>query len=275
MCLLIFSHQPQTEYPLVVAANRDEYYARATAPAQFWPEHPQLLAGKDLQLGGTWMGITRAGRFAAITNCRGGGDDSAKPAPRSRGELPLNFLLGSDSPQVYLEGVAQHAEHYAGFNLLAGEGEELWFFTNRPERQDSALSEASDTANNSPRCLAPGIYGLSNASLDTAWPKVKLGKQALHKLLGEEDLSHDALAQVVSDRQHANTDELPDTGLPQPFNRALSAQFVQTDLYGTRSTTTAWCDGQGGWHWREHSFDAEGALVNAMTERFVRHANGA
>ena len=123
MCLLIFSYRVDPNYPLVLAANRDEFHARPTAAARFWPEHPRLLAGRDLEQGGTWMGLTREGRFAAITNCR----DPARtaPAPRSRGELPLGYLTGSQDAQTYLMDTLANAQEYAGFNLLVGTRQSL------------------------------------------------------------------------------------------------------------------------------------------------------
>ena len=166
MCLLIFAHQLSADYPLMVAANRDEFYARPTAPAAFWPEYPGLLAGRDLEQGGTWMGVTREGRFAAVTNYRD--PDVAMPAPRSRGELPLDYLAGSTTPASYLAELAKRGGEYAGFNLLVGDRDSLWYFAN--------------SGGQAPRALSPGLYGLSNARLDTPWPKVERGKAMLLSL---------------------------------------------------------------------------------------------
>ena len=246
MCLLIFAHRAVQDYPLLLAANRDEFHARPTAAADFWPEYPTLLAGKDLEQGGTWMGVTREGRFAAITNYR----DPARtaPAPRSRGELPLDFLVGDASPDAYLEKLRTHAMDYAGFNLLLSEGEDLWYYNNSAGGSD-------------PRLLSPGVYGLSNDRLDTPWPKVEVGKRKLRQLM-ERGLvtDHDQLAAVVADRATADPQDLLRQGLDGEMDQLLSAQFIVTGRYGTRSTTTLWRDQNGHSHWRELSYDQAGGL---------------
>ena len=256
MCLLIFAHQIDPRYRLVLAANRDEFHARPTAPAAFWPEHPDLLAGRDLEQGGTWMGITRAGRFAAITNYR----DPARtsPAPRSRGELPLDYLTGNLDPQSYLLGLSDRTQEYAGFNLLVGDSDSLWYLSNSAAPRDCA-----------PRRLQPGLYGLSNASLDTPWPKVVLGKTRLRALLANNELDHDTLTTVVGDRQLADPQDLQRQGLGNDMDQILSAQFITAGSYGTRSSTTLWSDRQGLVHWRESSFDERGDLTGKRKESFL------
>jgi len=254
MCLLIFAHQCDPRYPLVVAANRDEFHARPTAASAFWPEHPDLLAGRDLEQGGTWMGITRAGRFAAITNYR---DPSrTAPAPRSRGELPLRFLTGNASPRAFLQDVAGRADRYAGFNLLLGDPHGLWYFSN------------SSAAGDRPVRLAPGIYGLSNAQLDTPWPKVSLGKQRLQTLLESGAIDHDDLAAVVGDQRLADPEELRKHGMGDGMDHLLSAQFIIAGSYGTRASTTLWTTGDGLASWRELSFDARGCVRGVQEQRF-------
>ncbi|MEP1471232.1 MAG: NRDE family protein [Halieaceae bacterium] len=255
MCLIILAHQCRPGQPLVVAANRDEFFARPTAPARFWQDHPKLLAGQDLELGGTWLGITRNGRFAAITNYR----DPARtaPAPRSRGELTLDFLLGADSPQAYLEKIADRADAYAGFNLLLADTDDLWYFSNHGEQTTAG-----------PRALPPGLYGLSNASLDTPWPKVELGKSRLHAF-GNDTPDHAALLTVVNDPQLASPEALHGQGLTGEMDQALSAQFIQAGQYGTRCSTTLWVEESGAINWRETSYDESGAVVGAVTEAFT------
>jgi uncharacterized protein with NRDE domain len=252
MCLLIFAHQTTTRYPLVVAANRDEFHARPTAASQFWTDHPGLLAGQDLDQGGTWMGVTRDGRFAAITNYRDPSRTAA--APRSRGELPLDYLTGQRDPQTYLQDITALAPEYAGFNLLLGDRDHLWYLTN-------SLPAAQCV----PLCLPPGIYGLSNARLDTLWPKVDLGKTRLKNLLDRERPSHDALASVVGDQRLADLHELRPHGMETEMDQVLSAQFIVTGSYGTRSSTTLWTDNTGLAHWRELSFNELGE-VKAVKE---------
>lgn len=236
----------------MVAANRDEFTARATAASHFWNDHPAILAGRDLVQGGTWMGVTRTGRFAAVTNYRDPARTAA--APRSRGELPLEFLDSSASPQDYLATVEQRAQYYAGFNLLVGDGRNLWYFSN---------SEASE-----PRRLSPGIYGLSNARLDTAWPKVVAGKAKLSALLANTAMSHDALGSIVSDRRLADPEELRSHGLDGSMDPLLSAQFIVSETYGTRSSTTLWMDAHSRINWREQSFDAQGVLRDVQQQEF-------
>ena len=246
MCLLIFAHRVARHYPLVLAANRDEFHARPTARAHFWPEFPQLLAGRDLEQGGTWMGVTREGRFAAVTNYR----DPARtaPAPRSRGELPVDFLVGDDSPDTFLARLRERGGDYAGFNLLLGDGDDLWYYSN-------------SSAGEEPRLLDPGIYGLSNAQLDTPWPKVANGKEKLGELLENGPVAdHDSLAEVVGNRDMAEPRELARQGLEGDMDRLLSAQFIVTGSYGTRSSTTLWRDRGGAVHWRELSYDGAGRL---------------
>ena len=255
MCLLIFAHQADTRYPLVLAANRDEFHARPTAESAFWPEYPALLAGRDLAQGGTWMGITRSGRFAAITNYR---DPShTAPAPRSRGELPLDYLTGNQHPRDYLQGLLERAGEYAGFNLLVGFVGDLWYLTN-------SLPATSRV----PQCLEPGLYGLSNARLNTNWPKVTLGKDKLEALLSECAADHDNLAALVGDQQLADPQDLHPHGLTNEMDQVLSAQFITTASYGTRSSTTLWVDQNGLANWRESSFDHEGHKVRQQQESF-------
>tara|TARA_R110002049_G_scaffold23490_42_gene82791 strand:- start:2287 stop:3060 length:774 start_codon:yes stop_codon:yes gene_type:complete len=255
MCLLVFAHQACPEHPLLIAANRDEFHARSTAASAFWDEHPDVLAGRDLEQGGTWMGVTRSGRFAAVTNYRDPARTAA--APRSRGELPLDFLTGTQKPQDYLDALAGRAQDYAGFNLLVGDYHSLWYFTNSDELE--------------PQSLTPGFYGLSNARLDTPWPKVTRGKARLQALLETGALSHDALAAVVNDRQPADQRELRALQLVGSMDPVLSAQFIVTEAYGTRSTTTLRIDAGGNTHWREQSFDSRGELRGEQLLAFQQH----
>lgn len=255
MCLLIFSYQLDKRFPLIVAANRDEFHTRPTAQADFWSEAPQLLAGKDLQLGGTWMGLTRQGRFAAVTNTRD--PDQTGSAPRSRGELPLEYLQGTQTPSEFLSTLQPQAHEYAGFNLLIGSQNQLWYYTN-----------ASPTPDDSPRCLSPGLYGLSNAQLDTPWPKVLIGKNRLTELMEATQISHETLASVVADRHLAKLSDLQGLGLTGEMERALSSQFIVTPRYGTRSCTTMWIRASGEAHWCESSYNPAGEQVGRCLQQF-------
>ncbi len=217
MCLILVAWRNHPEYPLVVAANRDEFYKRPTAPAAFWPDHPQLLAGRDLAAGGAWMGVTRQGRFAALTNFR----DPVRHQPQapSRGRLVADFLTGDQAIDAYLDGLDASACN--GFNLLLGDGERLVAFSN---------------VSNERHELKPGIYGLSNALLDTPWPKVGAGKTALEAALDALPDEQRLWALLRDDRTHPD-DALPATGVPLEWERLLSAAFVRGADYGTRSST--------------------------------------
>lgn len=252
MCLIILAHRAHRDFPLLVAANRDEFHARPTAGAAFWKAHPDLLAGRDLEAGGTWMGVTRQGRFAAVTNFR----DPARTerAPRSRGELPLAWLAGdARTPRDCLRAIAAQGGQYAGFNLLLGDGEALWYYSN--------------AGNDNPRPLAPGIYGLSNASLDTPWPKVTLGKSRMAALL-EQPVNHANLLATVADRQLARPEALHPSGLGEDMDQVLSAQFIRTERYGTRSSTTLIRGSGGTLSWRERRYDATGEQSAVMEVEF-------
>ena len=252
MCLLIFSHQVSPEFPLLVAANRDEFHARPTAASEFWADHPALLAGRDLQQGGTWMGVTRGGRFAAVTNFRD--PAGTMVAPGSRGDLPLGFLTGSQPPEGFLQDLISRAADYAGFNLLVGDRHSLWYYSN--------------SNNEPPRRLFPGVYGLSNAALDTPWPKVELGKARMLTLQNNAEVTHDALAAVVADQHKADQESLNKQGLNGEMDPMLSAQFIVTDTYGTRSSTTLWTEANARLHWQEQSFSAAGVLTGTQQQAF-------
>jgi uncharacterized protein with NRDE domain len=242
MCLILFAHEPDSRYRLALAANRDEFYARPTAPAAFWEEAPEVLAGKDLKSGGTWMGVTRDGKVAAVTNFRKPGEEQ-REAP-SRGHLVSDFLMNSKSPDEFLGNLRSRAQNYNGFNLLLGNAEGLWWYSNRDER---------------PKEVDPGIHGLSNHLLDTPWPKVKRGKRALERLLiGEEEITPEQVFPILEDRSPADVDELPDTGVGLELERALSAPFIRSPNYGTRSSTVLLIEHSGNVIFVERSFNPKG-----------------
>lgn len=220
MCLLVLAYRVLADYPLLLAANRDEFYDRPAAAARFWPEAPWLLAGRDLLAGGSWLGVSRDGRFAAVTNYREA--RTATPPPRSRGDLARDYLLGQVGSADYVQSLPTHAADYAGFNLLCGDRQDLWWYSNR---------------GGPPQRLAPGIYGLSNDLLDTPWPKVQASKAALAGLCADGAASTGVLMDLLQDRRThpANTD--PALGLDAALARALSAIFIETPRYGTRCST--------------------------------------
>jgi uncharacterized protein with NRDE domain len=225
MCLILFAIDSHPHYPLVIGANRDEQYARPTRTLAPWPEAPQILAGQDLQAGGTWMGLARNGRFAAVTNVRE--DPTLRGQQRSRGELPRAFLLGSEAAADYAARAYADGEHYAGFNLLVGDAGGLYYCSNRNR--------------GGPRHLPAGIYGLSNDVLDNDWRKVQTGKAGLRALL-ETRPDPAALLALLADAEQAPDALLPDTGIGLERERLLSSRFIASMEYGTRSSTALLID---------------------------------
>ena len=241
MCLIALAYRCHPGFPLLVAANRDEYYRRPTAPADFWEDHPDLLAGRDLQAGGTWMGVDRRGRFAAITNHRN--PPTTPESPRSRGMLTLDFLVGETSAEPYLHSLAAEGGNYAGFNLMLSDDSGLYYYSNIEGQV---------------RRLEPGVYGLSNGLLDSAWPKQCQAADKLRDLI-PGPIDHAGLQATVSNRAPAPIEDLPDTGLSSEMELALSSQFIVTGEYGTRATTSLSLDGEGQAHFLERSFTSGGS----------------
>lgn len=237
MCLILFSYMNNPVYRLVLAANRDEFYERPTLSAGFWEEDNTVLGGKDLQAGGTWLGITRTGRFAAITNYRE--PDAFKPNAPSRGKLISGYLQASANPCDYLREVAARSSLYNGFNILAGDNEKLCYFSNR----DGGVKE-----------LAPGIYGLSNHLLNTPWPKVAHGKRLLGSVLDGEIIP-EKIFQVLRDRTQPKDSDLPRTGVSMEWERVLSSIFITSPIYGTRSSTLITIDHGGNVSFIEQVFN--------------------
>jgi uncharacterized protein with NRDE domain len=241
MCLILVSFKSHSRYPFFFAANRDEHYDRPTDPAGFWDEAPEVLAGRDLKNGGTWMGITRRGRIAAVTHYRD--PASVKDDAPSRGWLVMDYLNGQQTPAAYLEEVAARAQQYNGFNLLVGDMTQLFYFSSR--------------GNGNILELSPGLYGLSNHLLDTPWPKVEKGKNALGALLAEED-NPDPLKvfTILSDQSRPDDSRLPDTGVGLEYERLLSPLFITSPVYGTRSSLIMMIDYKGQASFIERSYDA-------------------
>ena len=239
MCVIYFAFEHHADHPLILLANRDEYYDRPSAAASYWEDHPDIYGGRDLVGGGTWLGVTRGGRFAAVTNFR---DPSAPTGNRSRGELVAGFLKTDDRPEDYLEQIRSAGDDYSGFNLLVGHVEtkpDLFYYSNRGGR---------------PRQLAPGVYGLSNHVLDTPWPKVANGKAAFKDLLERGDISDDSLFNLLSDETLAPDDELPSTGIAYDAEKAISSIFIKTKGYGTRCSTVLKFGRDLAWTFEERVF---------------------
>ncbi|MDX2350290.1 MAG: NRDE family protein [Porticoccus sp.] len=219
MCLIVFAWKHHPDYPLIMAANRDEYYQRPTVLADFWEDQPNILAGRDLTSGGTWLGINRQGRFAAVTNYREGHQQLAS---RSRGELTANFLGSDIDAKQYAQHVIDEGDQYNGFNLLLGDGDQLYYCSNR----QSQLQQ-----------VPPGIYSLSNHLLDSPWPKAIHAKEVLEPLLKTNSVDRDLLIQSLQRREPFADEHLPDTGVGLEMERMLSPPFIASKDYGTRCTT--------------------------------------
>jgi uncharacterized protein with NRDE domain len=246
MCLIIVGWRVHADFPLIVAANRDEFYARPTAAAGRWPEVPQVLGGRDLEAGGTWLGISDTGRFAAVTNVR---EPGMPPGQRSRGDLTREFLLGTATAAAYAEGIDGTA--FAGFNLLVADGEALYYRSNRH----------GDTEK-----LAPGIYGLSNHRLDTPWPKLLTARQRFSQAIAAlpdtnvltEPGPFFTFFELLADAATVDDANLPKTGVSLEWERRLSAIFVKSADYGTRASTVLLQHANGRINLHERSFGPHG-----------------
>lgn len=222
MCLIAFNWKQHPEYKLMLVANRDEYFNRPTRGLHQWKNG--IYAGKDLKGGGTWLGFHPSGKFAALTNYRDVKNE--KPQKRTRGELVTGFLHGNQSPQDYLARIARLQDEYNGFNLLVGEKEDLMVLSN----YRGGVQQVS-----------PGIHGLSNAFLNTPWPKVLSAKTDFKKLLEEKTPAPDDLLNLLQSREKAPLELLPDTGIPVALEKKLSSQFIRLDDYYGTVNTTALC----------------------------------
>jgi len=239
MCLILLSYRMHNRYPLILAANRDEFYERPSAAVSLWNEAPGVVAGKDLQRGGTWLGITKTGRLAMLTNYRER-PPFGRDAP-SRGWLVRDFLCCQEEPKAYLERIEVEKAEYNGFSLILGDMNNLFYMSNRGDMLE----------------LSPGLYGLSNRLLDTPWPKVKRGKEFLGSLLSKSDkpLPED-IFHILADRSKPRDDELPDTGIGLEWERILSAIFITSPKYGTRSSSVIMIDRRNHVMFIERVFDS-------------------
>lgn len=226
MCLIHFNLQKHPNYKLILAANRDEFYGRPTEKAHFWPDEPYILAGRDLVQKGTWLGITENGRFAALTNVR---DLSLEGKDKkSRGEIVRGFLSSTESPVDYLAGISKKKDEYAGFNVIVGDTERLYHYNN----VENKIAE-----------VTPGTHSLSNASLDTPWPKSIKGKNMLEAYIHRAvKIDSDQMFSILENEEEALDSELPNTGIGLEMERKLSASFIKTPDYGTRSATVLLID---------------------------------
>jgi uncharacterized protein with NRDE domain len=228
MCLIVFAWHVVPGMPLIAASNRDEFYDRPAVPAAWWQDHPQVFAGRDLQGGGTWMGVTKDGRFAAITNVRNPAEN--RPDAPSRGMLVSDYLIGKSTAQEYIAEIDSHAADFNGFNLLIGDHDTLIWYSNK----------AGDDARNG-KPLAPGIYGISNGGLDSCWPKVVRTKAQFASLLCQ-CAPEEAFFDMLTDTTRASDCRLPKTGVTMEMERVLSSVCIESPNYGTRVSTVVKLD---------------------------------
>ncbi len=242
MCLIVIGWRTHPDFPLVVAANRDEFHARPTAPLARWTDSPGIIGGRDLVAGGTWLGLSETGRFAAITNVR---EPGMPEGECSRGLLTRDFLMSTLSPMEFAERI--EGNRYAGFNLLLADEHGLVYCSNR---------------DGNPRLLDPGVYGLSNHLLDTPWPKLVAARQRFSEAL--PDLPNEAgFFDLLSDKRLVDDENLPNTGVPIEWERLLSAIFVRSENYGTRASTVLWRHFDGAFAVHEKSFGPNGPGTQA------------
>ena len=240
MCLLLVAHDCYPGYRLIVAANRDEYHARPTAAAEHWHDHPEILAGRDLESGGTWFGVHQIGRFAAVTNVRS--DHAVRSEPRSRGLIVTDFLQSDTEAPEFSTSLASRGLEYNGFNFIAQDGERLCWYSNQAEQ---------------PRTLDAGVFTISNAQLDTRWPKTERLRKSFATVTQNDggDLIPELL-DILRDAQRAPDDDLPDTGVGQRMESALSSIFIEGAHYGTRCSTVLTVDNDDNVQFSERRYDA-------------------
>jgi uncharacterized protein with NRDE domain len=239
VCLLVIAIDAHPRLPLIVAGNRDEFHARPTQEAHWWPDHPDIVGGRDLQAGGTWLAMSRSGRFAAVTNYRDAKHETDDL--RSRGHLITDFLTGEMASLDYLDSI--DGSQYAGFNLLVADGTDAAYLSNR----GAAM-----------RNLAPGVYGLSNATLDDAWTKVTRSRSRLQALIADDAVDEMNLFHLLSDREKGSADEVEANDLSFSTAFALTAPFIVLPEYGTRCSTILTRDREGEVRFVERRFDEQG-----------------
>jgi uncharacterized protein with NRDE domain len=243
MCILFIAVNQHPKFPLIIAANRDESHIRPTSNSAFWEHHKHILAGKDNQAGGTWMGISKNGDVSALTNIRAPGKEVENA--KTRGELVLNFLLASNKEKKkYAQILSETKSNYNGYNLLFGSLEQLYVYNNF---EDTCIP------------LEDGIYGLSNASLNSSWPKISTGRDAIAKYCQHADvLDTEHLFELLRNDRAAEDSVLPKTGIPIELERRLSSIFIKSPEYGTRSSTVLLVDHDQHAVWEERTFNPDG-----------------
>ncbi len=250
MCIVLFSYKNTPGYRLILAANRDEFLNRQTAPLAYWEDNSEILAGRDLERGGTWLGITASGKFGVLTNYREAG--GRIPSKVSRGEILTHFFAGNGDCQEYLSHLSSNEHHYQGFNLLIGSGDALYYYSNRK---------------GIPIELQPGIYGLSNHLLDTDWPKIERGKGLFRDVVTRGGALVDELFTVLGDREQPADEFLPNTGVGLEWERILSSIFITSPTYGTRSSAVVLIDNEGNTEFQERTYEHDDIELKTARQR--------
>ncbi len=253
MCLIFLAIRKHPKYKLVVAANRDEFYQRQTARAGFWDDHPEILGGRDLEAGGTWMAVNKKGKLAMVTNYRD--LRNLKSNAPSRGHLVSDFLIDNHDVESYLQGIEPGASEYNGFNLIIGDSNRLGYLSNYKKGIE---------------ILTDGIYGLSNGLLDSNWPKVNRGKDEFVSRLSQ-DMNAESLFEMLYNEERAPDEQLPDTGLDLERERAVSSMFIKSPGYGTRCSTVVLIDNKNNVEFSERVYDLE--TFDHTTKQFVFDVN--
>ncbi|MBL7843619.1 MAG: NRDE family protein [Cyclobacteriaceae bacterium] len=238
MCLIFISLNNHPAYKLIVAANRDEFYKRKTAPAHFWEDYPHLVGGRDLEANGTWLGMSKGGKISMVTNYRD--LRNLKPVAPSRGQLVSDYLLNGDKPDEYLQAIAKQGHKYNGFNLVVGYPDELYYYSNYKEGIER---------------VPEGIHGLSNHLFNTPWPKVIRGKEKFANAIESTIVDPQELFDLLYDEQIAPDEQLPDTGIGLERERALSSMFIKSPDYGTRCSTVLLIDRDNNVQFTERIYD--------------------
>jgi uncharacterized protein with NRDE domain len=252
MCLLVAALDAHPDYRLVLLGHRDEFHARAAEPLGWWPDRPGILAGRDLEAGGTWLGVGRDGRVGVVTNVRG--HDALVPGAPTRGTLVPDFLASNLPATGHASALTTGAGAYSGFNLLTYDGTSLAYVTNRPSPEAQAL--------------AAGVYGLSNARLDSPWPKVERVRRRVASVLAAGRLTPESLFAAINDREPAADTELPDTGIGLELERLLSAPFIVSPGYGTRCSTLVLAGRDGGIRVEERRYASSGETTGRTVIAF-------
>jgi uncharacterized protein with NRDE domain len=259
MCLITLAYQQHPKYPFILIANRDEFYARPSSGIDYWQDHPNILAGRDLDKMGTWLGLNTEGKICALTNFR---DLKTKPTATllSRGQLINDYLLSNNIASEHLRSLASNIQNYGACNLLMADQSGLHFSSNRKLIDQQVFHSYIY------KRLLPGTYGLCNASLDTPWPKLLSAKQQLQDILCNSRVDLQQLKNLLNDKTQAADNMLPNTGISNTWEKSLSSQFIQLNDYGTRAKTIILQHKCGKTEVCEQSFDHTGLLSESLFE---------